>query len=105
MEIGQLGVDYKALITVIPPPIHSELKDERCWGKAGSYTDKEGYIVVDVECNSYNKDMKWSKIWNKDGLPKINVFFWILAHRKTLTAANLRKREIRHAEMHSLQGI
>ena len=53
---------------------------------------KEGYIAVDVECSSYNKGKKWSKIWSKNGMPKINVFFWILAHRKNLTAKNLRKR-------------
>ena len=40
MEIGQLNVDYRPLITVLPPLIHHELKDERCWGKYGSYTVK-----------------------------------------------------------------
>ena len=40
------------------------------------------------------KNNRWNKIWSKDGLPKVNFFFWILAHRKALTADNLRKRGI-----------
>ena len=39
-------------------------------------------------------DSKWAKVWCKDGFPKINVFFWIFFHRKSLTAENLRKRGI-----------
>ena len=69
-------MDYRTLIMVMPPPGHHALKDERCWGKAGRYTVKDGYRVVGIECSSYNKDMKWGKIWNKDELPKINVFFY-----------------------------
>ena len=53
---------------------------------------KDGYNVVDGLHNSYNIDKKWKKVWNKDGLPKINLFFWILAHCKTLTGENIRKR-------------
>ena len=37
---------------------------------------------------------KWNKIWCSNGLPKVKAFFWILAHRKTLTYENLRKRGI-----------
>ena len=53
---------------------------------------KEGYIIVDAFHSSCSIEMKWKNIWNKDGLPKINVFFWILSHRKTLTTKNIRKR-------------
>ena len=34
----------------------------------------------------------WVNIWDSDNIPKINAFFWILGHGKTLTADNLRKR-------------
>ena len=40
------------------------------------------------------KDNMWIKIWSCDGFPKVNVFYWILSHRKTLTTENLRKRGI-----------
>ena len=33
MEFDHLNVDFLALITVSPTPVHRELKDERCWGK------------------------------------------------------------------------
>jgi hypothetical protein len=36
----------------------------------------------------------WKKIWNNDGLPKINIFCWIMIYKKLLTAKNLRKRGI-----------
>jgi hypothetical protein len=31
---------------------------------------------------------------NSDGLPKINIFCWIMVHGKLLTTENLQKREI-----------
>ena len=75
LEIDQLNAEYHALITVMSTPFWRALKDERYWGKIGCYTVKEGYRAVDVDYNSYNNDMKWKKIWNKGGLPKISVFF------------------------------
>ena len=92
LEVGHLNAEYLALITVMPTPVHRALKDERCWGKSECYSVKVGYREIDVDYNRKNNDMKWKKIWSKDDLPKINVFFWILGHRKTLTADNLRKR-------------
>jgi hypothetical protein len=38
------------------------------------------------------KSAIWKEIWNSDGLPKINIFGWQLAHNKLLTGENLLKR-------------
>ena len=43
LEIDQLNADYNSLITVFPTPVHCMMKDERCWGRTGSYSVKEGY--------------------------------------------------------------
>ena len=44
--------------------------------------------------NKIIKSNRWNKIWSRDGLPKVNLFLWIIAHRKSLTVENLRKRGI-----------
>ena len=75
LEISHLSLDYISLITMIPTPVHRTLKEERCWGKTGCYLVKVGYRAVDVDYRSNNNDRKWKNIWNKDGLPKINVLF------------------------------
>jgi len=36
----------------------------------------------------------WKKIWSNNGMPKINIFCWIMAHGKILTIENLRKKGI-----------
>ena len=75
-------------------PIHKNITDSRGWGNAGNFTVKEGYHMVHKRKNRLMKNNRWNKIWIRDGLPKINVFFWILALHKMLTAENLRKRGI-----------
>ena len=92
MELEHLNSEYHALISVMSTPVHYALKDDKCWGNSGCYTVKEGFKLVDGDYSNFNNDKKWKKIWNKGGLPKINVFFWILAHRKMLTTKNIRKR-------------
>ena len=71
--------------------MHRQLVVSRGWGKLGHYTVKEGYCLISNIKENNKKDPKWIKIWCKDEIPKINVFFWMLAHRKKLTAENLRK--------------
>ena len=75
LEVGHLNIEYLALNMVLPTPIHHALKDERCWGKVECYTAKVGYSEIDEFYNINSNDGKWKKIWSKDGLPKINVFF------------------------------
>ena len=55
----------------------------------------EGRIQNGIqEQKKYINNIKWNNIWCSDGLPKVNVFFWILSPCKTLTTDNLRKRGI-----------
>ena len=55
---------------------------------------KRRCCLVYKKKNRIIKNYKWNKIWSRDGFPKVNFFFWILAHRKALTAENLGKRGI-----------
>ena len=55
---------------------------------------KEGFRMVYNSKNMYINNNNFNNIWCSVGIPKVNMLFWILAHRKTLTAENLRKRGI-----------
>jgi len=33
----------------------------------------------------------WNYVWNPGGLPKVNIFNWILVHDRLLTADNLQR--------------
>ena len=97
MEILEHLIFYfTALLSLLQgyAPIHHHPSDGRRWGKSGIYTVKEGYRITSNNKENNRTDIKWNKIWCKDGLPKINSFFWILAHRKTMTTENLKKRGI-----------
>lgn len=77
-------------------PIATSKLDKRIWlgGKSKNYTVKEGYVVLIKKLHSPSLAQIWEKIWNKDGLPKVNILCWELVHEKILTAENLRKRNI-----------
>ena len=91
--LESLRLDYAMLQTILqgPAPIHISLSDSRSWGKYGNYTVKDGYNSIH---NNSRKEVFWENVWSKDDLPKINYFYWILAHHKILTAKNLKKRGI-----------
>lgn len=40
------------------------------------------------------KSFLWNKIWNPNALPKVNIFYSLLLHKKILTSKNLRKKGI-----------
>ena len=90
----QLKEDYSLLQTFLQGslPIHIKLPDQRCWGKSGVYTMKDGYNSVH---NSSRKEGIWKNVWCSDGLPKIYFFCWLFTHQKILTADNLKKRGIK----------
>jgi hypothetical protein len=71
--------------------IHLQVRDNRIWG-VDNYMVKEGYIALLQQTTLPEKSNIWRNIWNKYGLPKINIFCWILAHGKLLTGENLNKR-------------
>ena len=91
-----LHIYYRALLTLLHghAPIHKILKDRRSWGKNDLYSVKVGYRMVDKDKRRYLDNNKLNKIRYSDGLPKVNVFFWIFSHCNTLTSDNLRKRGI-----------
>jgi hypothetical protein len=72
-------------------PVHLQVQDSRGWGVKGYYV-KEGYRELLLQNSLLPKSSWWSNIWSTDGIPKINMFCWILAHGKTLTEDNLLKR-------------
>ena len=88
--------DYKVFLSLLhgSAHVHRSLSDGRSWGKNGAYKVNDGYRMAVDRQNNIGIDRKWSKVWCKDGLSKVNVFYWILAHRKTLTTKNLRKRGV-----------
>jgi hypothetical protein len=71
--------------------VHQYLRDSRGWGTRG-YSVKEGSMDFLRQNNLPDKSNMWKNIWNNDGLPKINIFCWILAHGKLITGDNLNKR-------------
>ena len=74
--------------------------------KSECYTVKACYRAIGDIYNTNNNDGKWKKIWNKDGLPKINVFFWIPGHGKYLTTNNLRKEAWKaHRDAFSVRSV
>ena len=87
---------YRVLLTILhgQAPIHKNIAESSGWGIAIIYALKEGYRMVYKRKNRLIKKTRWNTIWSRDRLPKTNVFFWILALRKTLTTENLRKRGI-----------
>ena len=89
-------LDFNTLYSILQgsTPVHNQLLDSRRWAKSGIYTVKEGYRFISNNESISRADNKWIKVWCNDSLPKINAFFWILAHRKILTAENLKKRGI-----------
>jgi hypothetical protein len=53
---------------------------------------KEGYKDLLRRLSLPEKKNMWKNVWNNDGIPKINIFLWLLAQNKLLTVENLSKR-------------
>jgi hypothetical protein len=72
-------------------PVHLNQKDRRDWGEIGYYV-RNGCKSLLSDNDLPKKLAIWKEIWNANGLPKINIFEWQLAHSKLLTCENLLKR-------------
>jgi hypothetical protein len=72
-------------------PVHLQQKDKEVGVPAG-YSVKEGYKILLSQSQLPEKSAIWKEIWSADGLPKINIFGWQLAHNKLLTGENFLKR-------------
>jgi hypothetical protein len=62
-------------------------------GRLGYYVHK-GYTTLLCQLMLPPKSRYWTNIWHLDGIPKINIFYWTLAHGKIITGENLCKRGI-----------
>lgn len=74
--------------------IHQNIKDKFGWGQQGEYSAALGYKILHLQHEPVGSKILWNFVWDKMGLPKINFFSWLLAHRKVLTGENLAKRGI-----------
>ena len=92
---SHLRQDYDVLSSFLHgiAPLNSRAKDLRGWGKTVTYTVKEGYQTLKNNGPRHQQRI-WEKIWSSDSIPKINIFFWLLAKNKLLITENLRKRRI-----------
>ena len=59
----------------------------RGWGKQG-YSIKEGYNSEMQNLPFPSASKMWKHVWNSDGLPKVNIFNWILVHARPLATSN-----------------
>lgn len=105
-EIGRVGkishlthlVDQINLIFTLlrgAAPLCISILDSKDWGPKGEeYTVKVGYTVQLNDAPHSPRSILWKYIWKGDGIPKVNIVCWTLAHGKVLIAENLRKRGI-----------
>lgn len=74
-------------------PSKATSKDKRGWGSlSGSYTASEGYKRMMAIPYAPPDLAQWKFIWDFPSLPKIDFFFWIVAHQCILTRDNLCRR-------------
>lgn len=76
-------------------PIETCKLDKCIWlgGKNEQYIVKDGYALL-INNLSSPLSIIWEKIWNRDGILKVNIFYWEMVHEKILIAENLKKRNI-----------
>jgi len=74
--------------------ITRSMKDSWGWGQSGVYTTAAGYRALQASRISRQTPTFWKNVWDPLALPKVNFFFWTLAHNKLLTGDNLEKRNI-----------
>ena len=72
-------------------PSNIQDRDIKGWGINGHYIVKEGFKIIKRNDGNQKANI-WNKVWNLDCIPKFNIFFWLLAQNKLLTADNFRKR-------------
>jgi len=72
-------------------PSHWTIQDTRGSGN-GAYSVNATYATLLDQSSLPPQSSLWSRIWNLDGIPKINLFCWTLAHINILVGENLKKR-------------
>jgi hypothetical protein len=74
-------------------PYHRE-KANSCGWRDSKFMVMKGYLTLLEDSISFPQSSMWKHIWHNDGLPKVNVFCWLLAHMKVITLENIRKHGI-----------
>eukprot|EP00253_Pinus_taeda_P022763 PITA_22763 len=74
--------------------VHKTEKDKWGWGPTGVYSSAKGYELLQSHRDRSLPARFWMEVWDPLALPKVNLFFWILMHKKILTGENLLKRKI-----------
>jgi len=67
--------------------------DSRGWMES-HYSVKFGYLLQLEVTNFSQRSPLRKRIWSNDGLPKVNLFSWTLAHVKILTTDNPKKKGV-----------
>lgn len=71
-------------------PLHCRKKDRRGWGdRAAGYSVAQAYAQLDSIPNVPPDPAPWKAIWDIKSQPKIDIFYWLLCHRKILTEDKL----------------
>lgn len=69
-----------------------------CWtwhpNKTMHYLVKEEYIILMSNLLHPTPLKIWKLIWNREVIPKVNSFCWMLIHKKIITTKNLRCKNI-----------
>lgn len=66
---------------------------EEKWGcKNANFMVKEGYSHMLFNAQVPPKSSIWNKISKSKAIPKVDFFYWLLAHKNFLTTDNLQKR-------------
>lgn len=74
-------------------PLNSNKADQRGWGSSpGKYTIAQGYKQLAQKPYALPDPRPWQGIWSHPRIPKIDVFYWLLAHHRILTEDRLWKR-------------
>jgi hypothetical protein len=72
---------------------HNQNDQDICGWDASLYSVKKGYFTLLESSHGHPRANWWNKVWHNDGIPKINLFCWLLVHKKILTTKNLQKGE------------
>ena len=61
-------------------------------GKEGDNTVRGGYQFILEIIPLPPNSILWKSMWNRDRLPKVNIFIQLRVHEKLLTIENIQKR-------------
>jgi hypothetical protein len=88
-------IEAKTLLKLLQgkSPMRASVKDKRGWGTVtGTYSAAAGYQSLQAIPHVPPDPTPWRTVWSHKSIPKIDMFFWTMAHKSILTSENLRRR-------------